>query len=112
MGESIDGILSEQDIKKLQNLAIQVDKIMREEIAKSTIECSLAEARIYDIKTVGVQGDKRTYKYSAELTLEEPKHQDGTIYSQDELCTFLARLSTRITNEVTDVNRVVYSIPA
>ena len=101
-------LYSEKNVKELEKELIK----MREEIAKSTIECSLAEARIYDIKTVGVQGDKRTYKYSAELTLEEPKHQDGTIYSQDELCTFLARLSTRITNEVTDVNRVVYSIPA
>jgi len=98
----------ELNTKKLQNLAIVVDKILREEIDIAGLEYSFVEARVYNIKTVGVQGDQRTYGHPAEITLKEPKHTNGSNYSEKELYEFLEQLSTRVTNEVKDVSRVVY----
>ena len=105
--EGISGFNIEFDEKKLQNLAIQVDKILREEIEKAGMKASF-EARIYNIRTVGVQGDKRTYGHPAEITIQEPKHPDGRAFNEDEFYDFLDRLSIRITNEVEGVNKVVY----
>lgn len=93
--------------KKLQDLAIKVDKIMREEIAKSEMKPSFQEARVYNIKTVGVQGDSRIYGHPTEITIKEPKHKDGTNYNDKEFDDFLRELSTRITNEVKGIIRVV-----
>ena len=108
MEESIAGLIIEHDRKKLQNLAIEVDKILKEEISKTGLICDLNEARIYNIKTLGVQGDDRSYRHPAEITIKNPKHSDGRLYSEDEFYDFLAGLSTRITNEVRGVNRVLY----
>ncbi len=98
----------ELDEKKLQNLAIKVDKILREEVKNSKMKCEFIEARVYNIKTVGVQGDKRTYAHPAEITLKKPKHDDGRKYNSEELNTFLGRLSNRVTNEISGVNRILY----
>lgn len=98
----------ELDEKKLQNLAIKVDRILREEIKNSKMKCEFLEARVYNIKTVGVQGDKRTYAHPAEITLTKPEHSNGTKYNREELNIFLEKLSNRITNEIRGVNRVLY----
>ena len=85
----------------LRDLAIKVDKILKEELEKSKISFDLAEARIYDALTVGVQGDQRTYGHPAEITL----------YDKGEFVwdrKFLETLSNRITNEVQGINKVVY----
>lgn len=108
MEESIAGLFIEHDIKKLQNLAIEVDKIMREEFSKTGMSPTFAEARIYNISTVGVQGDGRTYTYPAEITIKEPKHLNGNKYTESEFYDFLANLSTQITNKVKQINRVLY----
>ena len=85
----------------LKDLAIKVDIILKEVLSEVNIPYDMAEARIYDIKTVGVQGDERTYLYPAEIELRH----NGEIVWEPE---FLERLSTRITNEVRGINRVVY----
>ena len=90
-----------KNLKELTNLARKVDKILKEELDKDNIKYALAEARIYDIKCVGIQGDKRTYAYPAEITLFS---EGKFVWTPD----FIARLSSRITNEVKGVNRVVY----
>jgi len=89
--------------EELMNLARHVDGILKEELNKSNISHDLAEARIYDVKTVGVQGDGRTYAHPAEITL----FRKGTFVWDQE---FLSALSTRITNEVQGVNRVTYVV--
>jgi GMP synthase PP-ATPase subunit len=94
-----DGLI-EHDKVRLQKLAIEVDKILRRELKSSAIECDFCEARIYNVKTVGVQGDNRTYCHPAEITIINPK--------SDNFDEFLDGLSTKITNEVSGVNRVVY----
>ncbi|HLD48941.1 MAG TPA: hypothetical protein VJB11_01115 [archaeon] len=87
--------------KELKKLAIEVDKILKEELKKAKITYDMAEARIYDIKSVGVQGDERTYSYPAEIELR----LDGKIVWDAD---FSKTLSNRITNEVSGINRVVY----
>ncbi|MBS3117394.1 hypothetical protein J4430_00755 [Candidatus Woesearchaeota archaeon] len=89
--------------EELMNLARKVDKILKEELTLASIEHDLAEARIYDLRTVGVQGDQRTYAYPAEITLYRG---DKFIWDTE----FLEKLSLRVTNEVDSINRVVYVI--
>ena len=57
MEEEIAGYYIEHDTKKLQNLAIKVDKILREELKKEKMKYESAEARMFNIKSAGVQGD-------------------------------------------------------
>ncbi len=88
-------------IEELRDLAIRVDKILKEELKKSKIKHDMAEARIYDVKSVGVQGDERTYTYPAEITLM----LDGKVVWKEKLT---EKLSYRITNEIKEINRVLY----
>ena len=87
--------------QELRGLVVQVDKILKDQLQKYGIDYTLAEARIYDVRTVGVQGDARTYLYPAEIEL---RNKDGIIWNEK----FTAELSTRITNEVKGINRVLY----
>ena len=62
-----------------------------------------------NIKSVGVMGDNRTYQYV--LALRAVCSKDGmtaNIYPFD--IDFLEKVSTRIINNVKEVNRVVYDI--
>ena len=90
-----------ENLNELTDLARKVDIILKEELSRGSIEYDMAEARIYNAKRVGVQGDARTYRYPAEITLFQKMN-----FVWDE--EFLRRLSTRITNEITDVNTVLY----
>ncbi len=89
------------NLEELRGLALQVDKILKDQLSKYGLEHTLAEVRMYDIKTVGVQGDARTYLYPAEIEL---RNKEGIIWNEK----FSAELSTRITNEVKGINRVLY----
>lgn len=89
------------ETEELMNLARQVDIILKYELERNNIEYDMAEARIYDIMTVGVMGDARTYEYPAEIALY---HKEGFVWDPD----FLANLSTKIVNNVRGINRVLY----
>ncbi len=91
-----------ENLEELTSLAKQADIILKEELAKDGIEYDMAEARAYNGKRVGVQGDQRTYKHPIEVTLF---HKGNFVWREE----FLKRLSTRITNEV-DTNTVLYAI--
>ena len=88
------------DKHKLKNLEKQINKIFKDELIKTEIKYDLAEARIYDIRSVGIKGDKRAYGYTVEIGL---KHKGKFIWESE----FFKELSTKITNEVEDINRVV-----
>ena len=90
-----------ENLNELMSLAKKVNDILEEELLKNDIKPDFAEARIYNVKTVGVQGDERTYTYPAEITLY---HNNRVIWNPD----FLVRLSNKITNEIKEINRVVY----
>ena len=93
-----------ENLEELTNLAKAVDKILKEELATAGLEIDMAEARIYDVKRVGIQGDARIYSYPAEITL---KLKGECLYPNKE---FLAKLSNRITNEVKGIAGVVYTV--
>jgi len=92
------------NINELTNLAKQVDIIFKEELAKTNIKYSVAKVRIYPIKSVGIQGDERTYSYPAEIELRDKERK--FVWDTE----FFERLSTRITNEVKGINRIVTNI--
>jgi len=94
-----------KNLNRLVNITKQVDRILREELIKKGIKYNV-NVRIYNIKTVGVQGDERTYAYPIEIELKE---KDKFIWD-DSTMNFLEKLSSRIIGEVRGINRVVYVI--
>lgn len=95
---------------QLIDIAAEADQILNEELEKKKIKAKTAEVRIYDIKTVGVQGDKRTYSYPAEINLRELRYHNGKPVREQTFNTLLNKISTRLTNEVSDIGRVVYVV--
>jgi GMP synthase (glutamine-hydrolysing) len=97
----------------VERLAIlrSADAIVREEIATSPIAASIWQsfAVLLPVKTVGVMGDERTYDNV--IAVRAVESLDGMTADWARLPhDLLARLSTRITNEVRGVSRVAYDI--
>jgi GMP synthase (glutamine-hydrolysing) len=89
----------------------QADSIFLEEICKAQLYDAIwqAFAVLLPVKTVGVMGDDRTYEYVC--ALRAVTSSDGmTADSYPFEHAFLARVSTRIVNEVKGINRVVYDV--
>ncbi len=87
------------------------DAIVKEEIKKARLEKGLWQffAVLLPIKTVGVQGDVRTYRNTIALRIVEST--DGMTANFAKIpYKVLERISTRITNEIPEVNRVVYDL--
>lgn len=95
--------------ENLAELAGKADRISRDEMKKEGIACDFFEARIYDAKSVGVQGDENSYKYPVEITIRKPS-SNGRELDADKLYDLLEKIATRIPNEVRKINRVVYVI--
>jgi GMP synthase (glutamine-hydrolysing) len=96
-----------------EKLAIlrKADTIFLDEIRKAQLydEIWQAFAVLLPVKTVGVMGDDRTYEYVCGL--RAVTSTDGmTADSYPFEHAFLARVSTRIVNEVKGINRVVYDV--
>ncbi|MCF0104700.1 MAG: glutamine-hydrolyzing GMP synthase [Eggerthellaceae bacterium] len=107
LGARIIGEITEDKIRVLQD----ADAIFREEMAKTGYEKNLSQffAVLPDVKTVGVMGDHRTYNHLIALravTTDNFMTADWAKIPHD----LLAKVSNRITNEVDEVNRVVYDI--
>lgn len=66
-------------------------------------------AVLLPIKSVGIQGDERTYKYPIVLRIIESRDVMTSNFSKLPY-EILEKISTRITNEIREVNRVVYDI--
>jgi GMP synthase (glutamine-hydrolysing) len=96
-----------------EKLAIlrMADTVYLDEIRRAGLYDKIwqAFAVLLPVRTVGVMGDGRTYDYV--LALRAVTSSDGMTadYYPFEH-SFLARVSTRIVNEVRGVNRVVYDI--
>jgi GMP synthase (glutamine-hydrolysing) len=89
----------------------RADWIVMDEIKNANVYYDLWQsfAVLTDTKTVGVQGDFRTYGYCIALrcvTAQDAMTADWARLPYD----LLATISSRIVNEVTEVNRVVYDI--
>jgi GMP synthase (glutamine-hydrolysing) len=93
------------------DLLRRADAIVVEEFSRDGFGSKLwqAFAVLLPLKTVGVMGDGRSYE--SVIAIRAVESQDGMTADWARLPTdFLARLSSRITNETRGVNRVVYDI--
>lgn len=96
--------------EKLQIIR-EADAIYRDEIAKAGLDREIWQyfAVLTDMRSVGVTGGKRTYDYT--VALRGVTSVDGMRANWARIPhEVLDRVSSRITNEVAHVNRVVYDI--
>lgn len=90
----------------------EADAIAREELSRAGLDRSIWQCPVVllaDVRSVGVQGDGRTYGHPVVLrpvTSEDAMTADWSRVPYD----VLSRISTRITNEVREVNRVVLDV--
>jgi GMP synthase (glutamine-hydrolysing) len=88
------------------------DAIVREELTSAGLDRSVWQCPVVllaDVRSVGVQGDERTYGHPVvvrPVSSEDAMTADWSRLPYD----VLARISSRITNEVEAVNRVVLDI--
>ncbi|MCC8078491.1 MAG: glutamine-hydrolyzing GMP synthase [Oscillospiraceae bacterium] len=97
--------------KEKLDLLREADYIFRDEIAKVGLEGEMSQyfAVLTNMRSVGVQGDGRTYDYTLALrsvTTSDFMTADWTRIPYPTL----DRVSTRIVNEVPHINRIVYDI--
>lgn len=87
----------------------EADAIYREEIAKAGVDKGLGQyfAALTNMRSVGVMGDGRTYDYA--IALRAVNTSDFMTADAAQLpWEVLAKVTTRIINEVKGVNRVLY----
>ncbi|MCX6819459.1 MAG: glutamine-hydrolyzing GMP synthase [Candidatus Aenigmarchaeota archaeon] len=85
--------------------------IIEEELTKAGLYDTvwMAFAVLLPIKSVGIQGDARSYKYPIVVRIIESKDAMTSNFARVPY-DVLETISTRITNEISEVNRVVYDI--
>lgn len=104
-------IVGEVTAERLDTLR-RADSIAREELTAARLDTLIWQCPVVllgDVRSVGVQGDNRTYGHPIVLrpvTSEDAMTADWTRVPYE----VLERISTRITNEVAEVNRVVLDI--
>jgi len=90
----------------------RADAIAREELTAAGLDNQIWQCPVVllaDVRSVGVQGDGRTYGHPIVLrpvSSEDAMTADWTRVPYE----VLERISTRITNEVREVNRVVLDV--
>ncbi len=104
-------IIGEVTAERLDTLRL-ADAIAREELSRAGLDRDIWQCPVVllaEVRSVGVQGDGRTYGHPVVLrpvSSEDAMTADWTRVPYD----VLARISTRITNEVPEVNRVVLDV--
>lgn len=104
-------IIGEVTAERLEVLRA-ADAIAREELTRAGLDREIWQCPVVllaDVRSVGVQGDGRTYGHPVVLrpvSSEDAMTADWTRLPYDVLAT----ISTRITNEVREVNRVVLDV--
>lgn len=104
-------IVGAVDSDRLETLRA-ADAIVREEMTAAGLDSSVWQCPVVllaDVRSVGVQGDGRTYGHPIVLrpvSSEDAMTADWTRVPYETL----ALISSRITNEVPDVNRVVLDV--
>lgn len=108
LGIRIVGEVTQERLDLLRD----ADAIAREELTAAGLDREIWQCPVVllaDVRSVGVQGDGRTYGHPIVLrpvSSEDAMTADWTRMPYE----VLARISTRITNEVRDVNRVVLDV--
>jgi len=104
-------IIGEVTAARLEILR-EADAIAREEMSAAGLDDEVWQCPVVllaDVRSVGVQGDGRSYGHPVVLrpvTSEDAMTADWARLPAD----VLARISTRVTNEVPEVNRVVLDV--
>jgi len=104
-------IVGEVTLERLETLRA-ADFIARQELTAAGLDGEIWQCPVVllaDVRSVGVQGDGRTYGHPIVLrpvSSEDAMTADWTRLPYD----VLERISTRITNEVAEVNRVVLDV--
>ncbi len=108
LGIRIIGEVTEESLRVLRS----ADLIAREELKSASLDRKIWQCPVVllaDVRSVGVQGDGRTYGHPIVLrpvTSEDAMTADWARIPYE----VLERISTRITNEVREVNRVILDI--
>ena len=108
LGIRIIGEVTEHNLDILR----RADAIARHELTEAGLDGEIWQCPVVllaDVRSVGVQGDGRTYGHPVVLrpvSSEDAMTADWTRVPYD----VLAEISTRITNEVEEVNRVVLDV--
>ena len=103
----IIGSITEEKIRIVQDS----DAILREEIAKNHLEKDIWQyfTALTNMRSVGVMGDERTYSYA--IAIRAVTSIDGMTADFARIpYDILAKISTRIVNEVQGVNRVLLDV--
>ncbi|MGK5529195.1 glutamine-hydrolyzing GMP synthase [Streptomyces sp. URMC 129] len=94
------------------DLLREADAIVREELTAAGLDRQIWQCPVVllaDVRSVGVQGDGRTYGHP--IVLRPVSSEDAMTADWSRLpYDLLAKISTRITNEVPDVNRVTLDV--
>ena len=107
LGIRVIGCITKEKLDLLRD----ADFIFRDEIAKAGLDRDIHQyfAVLTDMRSVGVMGDERTYDYTLALrgvTTTDFMTADWAKIPGD----VLDKVSTRIVNEVRQINRIVYDI--
>ncbi|MFD2368624.1 glutamine-hydrolyzing GMP synthase [Brevibacillus sp. GCM10020057] len=103
-------VLGEVTEEKL-HIVRESDAILREEIAKAGLDRDIWQyfTALPNMTTVGVMGDVRTYSYT--VGIRAVTSIDGMTADWARIpWDVLEKISTRIVNEVENVNRIVYDV--
>lgn len=104
-------IVGEVTPDRLETLR-QADAIAREELTAAGLDAQIWQCPVVllaDVRSVGVQGDGRTYGHP--IVLRPVSSEDAMTADWTRLpYEVLERISTRITNEVSEINRVVLDV--
>jgi GMP synthase (glutamine-hydrolysing) len=108
LGIRVIGEVTEENLATLR----EADAIARDEINAAGLDASIWQMPVVllaDIRSVGVQGDGRTYGHP--IVLRPVSSEDAMTADWSRLpYDVLERISTRITNEVPQVNRVALDV--
>jgi len=108
LGIRIIGEITQERLEILR----EADAIVREELSRAGLDTDIWQCPVVllaDVRSVGVQGDFRTYGHP--VVLRPVTSEDAMTADWARLPgPLLAAISTRITNEVPQVNRVVVDI--